>query len=63
MQQAEAQVETEAAPMPICVETLKTLGRKQGRVSIEGVCEDPERLRSSFEFESSRASLSLHVAQ
>ena len=32
-------------------------------MSIEGVCEDPDRLRSSFEFENSRSSLSLHVAQ
>ena len=41
----------------------RKLGRKQGRVSIEGACEDPERLRNWFEFENSRASVSPHVAQ
>ena len=62
-QQAEAQVEMGAAPMPFYIETPTTPRRMQGRVSIEDVCEDPERLRSSFKFENSRASLSLHVAQ
>ena len=37
--------------------------QQQGRVSIEGVCENPDRLRSSFEFENRRSSLSPHVAQ
>ena len=62
-QEAEAQEEMGAAPMPFYVETPTTPRRKQGRVSIEDVCEDPERLRSSFEFENCRASLSLHVAK
>ena len=59
--QTEAYVETEAAPMPIDGETPKTPGRKQGRVSIEGVCEDPERFTTWFEFENSWESLSPHV--
>ena len=49
--------------MPFYVETPTTPRRMQTRVSIEDVCEDFERLRSSFEFKDSRASLSLHVAQ
>ena len=35
----------------------RKLWRKHGHVSIEGACEDPERLRNWFEFENSRASL------
>ena len=51
-------METEAAPLK-----HRKLWRKLGHVSIEGACEDPERLRNWFEFENSRASVSPHVAQ
>ena len=56
-------METAAAPMAIYVGTLNTPGRKRGRVSIEDVCEHPERQRSALEIENRTASLSPHVAQ